>query len=216
MVTFLYTTAFHGGLKIAIYSCAIVHLCSIWDQPDTTGSCCDISWWHCRRLGGFWVQTTCGALWTCRVAPSTNPLMQQIVFSWQIEDALQHASNQTRDDNEKWRLVWCRKAAQRRALKQSKQVLKQSKQVATMQAAMTNSINPHRRTMLILLAIVLLHKRRAVRIQRTYTLGPFRLQGRWYLWSPSLWAAGSQQASSVSFHTSTHQSVRSQARRTVW
>ena len=35
----------------------------------------------------------------------------------------------------------------------------QSKQVATMRAGMTNNINPHRRMILILFAILLLHKK---------------------------------------------------------
>ena len=79
--------------------------------------------------------------------------MLQRVFSSQIEDTQEPASNQT------WAPIM-RTAVRMRALStaalERRGLARMSKQSATMPAAKTNNINPHQRKMLILFAILLL------------------------------------------------------------
>ena len=112
----------------------------------------------------------------CPSLPKHNLSMQQRVFSLQIEDSLQPASNQTGVNDEKSSedepptRMRARTLAERMA--PAGRALMQNKQVVLMWSMMTNNINPHWRTMLILFAIQLPHKKeidcqKEVPIQRT-------------------------------------------------
>ena len=99
----------------------------------------------------------------CPSLPKHNLSMQQTVFSLQIEDTLQPASNQTGVNDEKSSedepptRMRARTLAERMA--PAGRALMQNKQVVLMWSMMTNNINPHWRTMLILFAIPLPHKK---------------------------------------------------------
>ena len=115
---------------------------------------------HGRRLGGYWGPTTCRAIPSL---PKHNLSMLQRLFSSQIEDTQEPASNQT------WAPIM-RTAVRMRALStaalERRGLARMSKQSATMPAAKTNNINPHRRTMLLLFAILLLLKKQRGFLER--------------------------------------------------
>ena len=99
----------------------------------------------------------------CPSLPKHNLSMQQTVFSLQIEDTLQPASNQTgvNDENssEDEPLTRMRALTLAERTAPAGRALMQNKQMVLMWSMMTNNINPHWRTMLFLFAIQMPHKK---------------------------------------------------------